>query len=407
MAQQLVGSVKNPQSNLQDERPYRIVLVHPSVGVNWSGGSEIFAIEIAKRLNSYFQVELLSGANCGSFCYPAGGVPRVSAYRAVRHPLIAPLLHRFATHPEIVIEHLTSFLPCAFRCLSNPADLIFPCNDYGGLAMAVFVRALIGTPILFTEHVGLMGGGRSLIRNLRFQPNRLVVFSDTVATFVRTQRPSQPVTVIPNGVDLEKFTPQGGCINFHLPKPIVLCVASLKYNSHKRVELAMQAMRRLPQASLLLCGDGPDRSYFQALGEQLLGSERFAICTFPYERMPEVYRSVDVFTLPSVDEPFGLAYVEAMASGLPVVATDDEMRRYIVGDGGIVCDVTNPETYAAAILEALSDTAWRMRSRQNASRFSWEQVTLLYRDVILETIAQSKKGLLTSRPKKPGFSTRN
>jgi glycosyltransferase involved in cell wall biosynthesis len=390
MKQQLVNSTNDDRITFHNERPYRIVLVHPSAGVNWSGGSEIFAIELARHLRAYFEVELLSGSPCEPFCYSAGGIPRVRAYSLVRHPLLAPLLHRVATHPEILIEHLTSFFPCAIRLLRQPADLIFPCNDYGGLAMAAFVRTLLGTPILFTEHVGLMGGGLSLTRNLRFRPDRLVVFSETVAAFVRSLQPSQLVSVIPNGVDLDRFTPDGACIDFGLAKPIVLCVASLKCNSHKRVELAMQALARLPQASLLLCGDGPDRAYFQALGDELLGPGRFAIRTFSYERMPEVYRSVDAFTLPSIDEPFGLVYVEAMASGLPVVATDDEMRRYIVADGGILCEVTNPDTYATALAAVLSGE-WGVRSRKNAERFSWDVVTLRYRDVILETIQQFKR----------------
>ncbi|MEC4813846.1 MAG: glycosyltransferase [Scytonema sp. PMC 1069.18] len=398
MTQQLSDLMDNSQLKLQGKQPYRVVLVHPSAGVNWSGGSEIFAIELAKRLSAYFEVQLLSGEDCGVFSYPIGGIPRTFASRNLRHPFISSLLHRFATHPEIVIEHLTSFLPCAFHLLQHPADLIFPCNDYGGLAMAACVRALKGTPILFTEHVGLMGGGRSLVRNLRFRPDRLVVFSETVAAFVRSRKPNQSISVIPNGVDLDKFTPDGTRVDFGLPKPVVLCVASLSRNSHKRIELAMHALAHLPQVSFLLCGDGVDRDYFQALGDELIGSERFAIRTFPHAQMPEIYRSADVFTLPSIDEPFGLAYVEAMASGLPVVATDDEMRRYIVGDAGILCDVTHPESYAAAIAEAMR-TKWGMRSRQNALRFSWEQVALSYKNVILETIAPK----LFVKMEKPGF----
>lgn len=282
------------------------------------------------------------------------------------------------------------FLPCAIHLLNKPADLIFPCNDYGGLAMAAFIRAIKGTPILFTEHVGLMGGGKSLTRNLRFHPDKLVVFSEETATFVRSLAANQNVTIIPNGVDVERFTPEGNHIDFGLPKPIVLCVASLKRNSHKRIELAMQAVARLPQASLLLCGDGIDRDYFQAKGDELLGKQRFSIQSFPYERMPEVYRSADVFTLPSIDEPFGLAYVEAMASGLPVVATDDQMRRQIVGDAGRLCDVTNPDIYAAAIGEILTQD-WQVKPRQNALRFSWETIALSYRDLILETIQSRQK----------------
>ncbi|MGB7444912.1 MAG: glycosyltransferase [Coleofasciculaceae cyanobacterium] len=390
MTQQILDSTNDVELITKNEKLYRVTLVHPSAGVNWSGGSEIFAIELARRLSDYFQVELLSGATCTPFCYPSGGIPRTHAYHAVRHPLIAPLLHRFATHPEILVEHLTSFFPCAIHLLRRPADLIFPCNDYGGLAMAAFVRAIKGTPILFTEHVSLMGEGRSLARNLRFQPDQLVVFSEEVVNFARNLRPTQSVSIIPNGVDLERFTPEGNNLDFNLAKPIVLCVASLKRNSNKRVELAIRSVARLSQGSLLLCGDGPDRDYFQSLGEELLGSERFAICTVPYEQMPEVYRSADAFTLPSIDEPFGLAYLEAMACGLPVVATDDEMRRYIVADGGILCDVTDLDCYATALQEVLRGN-WQVPARENAMRFSWDAIAMRYRDLILQTITQSQQ----------------
>lgn len=379
----------------QDKYPYRVVLVHPSAGVNWSGGSEIFAIELANQLSCYFDVELLSGAPYSALCYPAGGIPRTRAYQLVRHPLIASILKPISTHPEILIEHLTSFLPSAFRLLRHPADLIFPCNDYAGLAMAALVRAIRGTPILFTEHLSLMAGGRLLQRNLRFRPDQLVTLSAPVAEFVYRINPTQAVSVIPNGVDLSRFKSEGSQLQLHLPRSIVLCVASLKRGSHKRVELLIDAMKHLPQASLLLCGDGPDRAHFQALGETAIGSKRFAICSVPFDRMPEVYRSADVFTLPSVDEPFGLAYVEAMASGLPVVATDDEMRQSIVGNAGILCDVTDPIAYANALETALYRN-WGNSSQQNASRFSWETLSKQYRDVILEVIARSYKRKLHS-----------
>jgi glycosyltransferase involved in cell wall biosynthesis len=389
MTQQLIDS-NNAQLTPQHERPYKVALVHPSAGVNHSGGSEIVAIELARRLSAYFEVELLSGAPCGSFSHPVKCIPRTFANRVVRHPLVAPLLRGIGTHPEIVVEHLTSFFPCLLRLLSQPADLIFPHNDYGGLAVAVCVRALTGTPILFTEHNSLKANGKCLKRNLRFRPDRLVLLDEATAALAHSLKPTQPISVISNGVNLDRFIANGTSINFGLPRPIALCVASLNRKNHKRVELAIQAVARLPHVSLVVCGDGPDRSYFQALGEQLLGEQRFAIRTFPYEQMPEVYRSVDLFTLPSIDEPFALAYLEAMASGLPVVTTDDEIRRYIVADGGIVCDVTNPDTYAAALAQALKSD-WKMRSRQNALRFNWDTVASSYRDVILETIMQSKK----------------
>ena len=298
MTQQSIVSIDDAQPiNTRDRKPYRVVLIHPNAGVSWCGGSEVFAFELAHRLSAYFEVELLSGAPCGSFSYPAGGISRTYIYHGLRHPLIAPLWKSFTTIPEIHVEHFTNFLPCANRLLRRPADLIFPNNDYGGLAMAACIRALTRTPILYTEHTGLLGEGRLLLRNLRFRPDRLVVFSEKMAAFAHTVRPAQTVSVIPNGVDLDRFTTLGSRIDLSLPRPIVLCVAFMRRHGHKRIELAMEAVARLPQASLLICGDGPDRAYFQALGEQLLGPERFAIRTFSFDRMPEVYRSADAFTL--------------------------------------------------------------------------------------------------------------
>ncbi|MBW4536881.1 MAG: glycosyltransferase [Pleurocapsa minor HA4230-MV1] len=383
-------------NNPDTGKPYKIAIVHPSVGVNWSGGSEIFALELARRLCSYFEVELLSGVPCGDFSRPAGGISRTDAYELVRHPLIAPLWKNHIGHPEIVVEHLTNFFPCALHLLHQKPDLIFPNNDYGGLAMAAFVRALTGIPIMFTEHCGLLADGKCLARNLRFQPDRLVVFNPPTAKFAQTIKSQQAVNIIPNGVDSTRFTPEGSKLDFNLPKPIVLCVAWLNRNSHKRIELAIAAVARLPQASLLLCGDGPDRGYFEELGNKILGSERFTLYYSNYEQMPEVYRSADVFTLPSLNEPFGLAYLEAMASGLPVVATDDEMRRYVIGDGGLLCDVTNPESYADTIAQALNHD-WGNKPRQQASKFNWDTIALNYRDTILDAIAKRGRSPIATR----------
>ena len=388
MVEQIAFTNKTITCKELAKKPIRVVLVHPSVGVIWSGGSEIFTLELARHLNKYFEVELLSGANCESFCRPAGGITRDRAYKLAKHPLIAPWITKLVTYPEFVVEHLTNFIPCASYLLRKPADLIFPCNDYGGLAMAALVRKLKGTPILFTEHAGAINQGKALTRNLRFKPDSLVVFSEDIARVARQAKPKQLVDIIPNGVDTDRFTPEGETIDFGLASPVVLCVASLKRDSHKRVELAIEAMTKVADASLLICGDGIDRDYYQELGDRLLGRSRFAIRSFTYEQMPTVYRSADLFTLPSANEPFGLAYIEAMACNTPVIATDDRMRRYIVRDGGFFCDVTDVHIYSQAIVKALK-LDWGCLPRQNSLRFSWSTIAIRYRNLILKTISQS------------------
>ena len=150
MNQQLAEPQQHNALRTQHQYNYRIAIVHPSAGVNWSGGTENFAIEIAHRLSPYFEIELLAGAPCSPYFHPAGGIPRTQARNIISNPVVNRLLKKFSTHPDIVIEHGTNFLPCATRLLRKPADLIFPLNDYGGLAMASLVRKILGTPIIFT-----------------------------------------------------------------------------------------------------------------------------------------------------------------------------------------------------------------------------------------------------------------
>ena len=370
-------------------RPYRVTVIHPSAGINRSGGAEIMAIEMSRQLGKFFDVELLSGGGCDVKEHRISSIDRSKAYRFVRSSLIGQFLQRWMKHPEIVIEHLSSAIPCLWHLLRHPPDVIYPHNDYGGLAVAKVAQWLTGARIIYTEHNGMIASGNCLRRNLFFQPDRLVVFDQRTADFVKQVRSVQAVNVINNGVDLDRFTPVGDRIDLGLPGPVILCVASLNRSNHKRVELTLEALARVPKASLLLCGDGPDRAYYQSLGMTLLGADRFRIATFTHDEMPLVYRSADLFTLASVNEPFALSYLESLASGLPIVTTHDEIRQYIVGEGGKVCDVTDAATYAKTLQDVLSDPSRRILARETAQRFNWSTIAQKYRDVILETLGVS------------------
>ena len=75
--------------------------------------------------------------------------------------------------------------------------------------------------------------------------------------------------------------------------------------------------------------------------------------------------------------------LEALASGTPVVAPDDDMRRIIVGNAGMLCDVDNTEQYAQALTETLNSD-WQQKPLVQASKFSWQAVALQYKNVIDE-----------------------
>jgi glycosyltransferase involved in cell wall biosynthesis len=102
--------------------------------------------------------------------------------------------------------------------------------------------------------------------------------------------------------------------------------------------------------------------------------------------MPEIYRAADVFTLPSASsESFGNVLVEAMASSLPIVATEDPIRREIVGGAGIFVDPTNTDEYAKSLQRAL-DTKWGDAPRKQAEKFSWDGIANEYEELFKKLI---------------------
>ncbi len=344
---------------------HKITILHSRAGVNWGENSATFSVDLARYLDNYFEVELLSGAPCGSFSRPIKSLPRSK------------------------VGSLTRFFPCLAYLLKHPPDLLLPQDGYSSLLIASCIRAIKGTPILFTEHHGLLNQGKYLKRNLGLQPDRLIALNPMVADYAIRQAPNQLITTIPYGINPTEFCPEGKAIVNNLSQPCIVAVSSLNRDRHQRLELTIQAVSRLKKASLLICGDGTEKNYFQQLGDRLLGAKRFKIKTFAYAQMPQVYRSANVFTCAATQEHSGLKYIEAMACGLPVVATDDAVRRYLIGHGGITCDVTNLDCYAKSLEEMLEKHWYLQQPRQNALRFSWHGIALLYYRAILKTIAES------------------
>lgn len=231
---------------------------------------------------------------------------------------------------------------------------------------------------------GQAGIGRVNIWNtLVVQPDIFVALTDYMAKWVKKWAWNSKLIKIPNGVDLTKFTPFGERVNFDLERPWILSVGALVWYKHH--DRTIEAVSRLQKGSLIIVGSGEEKEKLKRLGEEKLKG-RFKIVTADYDQLPKIYRSVDIFTLPSWKrEAFGIVYLEAMASGLGIVAPNDLARSEIIADGGILTDVSDSEKYAQAIDQALN-LDWKDKAINQAKKFSWDRVAKEYEEVFKRSL---------------------
>ena len=131
----------------------------------------------------------------------------------------------------------------------------------------------------------------------------------------------------------------------------------------KGIDLLTRGMERLRRdagvpAELLLVGQEQSESAaIVARARTRLGGALHVRANLPHRLMPEVYRAADAFALCSPFEPFGIAFIEAMASGVPVLGNRVHPTVSIIGGGGLAADVLSPARTAAALERLLAPDA--------------------------------------------------
>jgi glycosyltransferase involved in cell wall biosynthesis len=122
--------------------------------------------------------------------------------------------------------------------------------------------------------------------------------------------------------------------------------------SGKRVIEAIRAVSTVKDAFLVVAGDGALRTQVDRVAAQLLPG-RFMRNSFPHSEMPELYRSADLFLHTAKCESFGNVYLEALSSGVPIVAHEDQITRWILGDHAVLLDTESEKALSQAIESAL------------------------------------------------------
>ena len=193
--------------------------------------------------------------------------------------------------------------------------------------------------------------------------------------------------LIPNGVDINRFQPgPSSRERFGLPsgKPVVLMVSA--FIESKRVLDGIRAIAEIDDVFLAVAGDGPLRQEARKLADELLPG-RFLQLTLPARDMPDLYRSADAFLHLSLLESFGNVFLEAWASGLPIVAHDSNRLRWILGDEQLLCDTQDRSALVSSLKAALA--AGKSTAPQGIERFTWPAIARQYRDFVAEVLASA------------------
>ncbi len=262
-----------------------------------------------------------------------------------------------------------------FSLLSKKYDLIIPTNGRFQAFVTRIITWVTGGTMVIS---GQSGVGLDDRLNLYSMPDAFVALSTHALHQSKQRNPLVRCTYIPNGVDLNRF----------VVKPIVgnqktkIVLSAGAFTEQKRHELVIEAVSKLKNVKLVVVGGGGDKKLeIKEMGEKLLGKDRFEIIETTNDKMPEIYNKADIFTLASKTyESFGIVLVEALASGLAVVATDDPIRREIVGDAGLFVDPADTDAYAKAIEKALN-TNWGDKPRKQAEKFSWDKIAKQYEEL--------------------------
>jgi len=271
-------------------------------------------------------------------------------------------------------------------------DLLHYPNQFGGAFLPRTVRRVVTvhdlTPLLYPRYHPWRRvlGYRVLLRpSLRAADHIIVPAAATAADLVaRRLAPREKISVIPQGVD-ERFRP-GVCSEavarrYDLPARFVLTVGVLE--PRKNHALLLQAIERLQRRGepigLVIVGR-PGWHWRDPLDDPALAHLRpwvRVLRAVPDQDLVELYNRAEAFAYPSLYEGFGLPILEAMACGVPVVASSSSALPEVAGPAALLADPTDADDFAAQLFAVLRGPALRHRliaaGHERARAYSWRR----------------------------------
>jgi L-malate glycosyltransferase len=230
------------------------------------------------------------------------------------------------------------------------------------------------------DYLGVLGFSGKIIEKMasRISEN-VVAVSNLTKNDLNSLNNHLEVKVISNGIDIQKIN------SVNTSDMISDIIFSGRLVREKKADLLVRAVaiirKEFPDIRVVIVGDGPEKDGLQKLTKQcdVEKNIRFIGFTPGNEELIATMKSSKIFASPSIREGFGMAAIEALACGLPVVTSNarkNAVKELIGATTGIVCAV-NPEVFAEALLEALERRdLMTMDCKNNAQQYDWGRIVM-------------------------------
>jgi glycosyltransferase involved in cell wall biosynthesis len=278
---------------------------------------------------------------------------------------------------------------------------------------ATLVRLLVPRPARRVSSLHVVERRRlplrfAVARWLAGRDDATTAVSDAVAEFAQSRLGVTAPRVVPNGVDLARFAtlPDRAAARAALglgDGPLVGALGRL--DRQKGFDVLLPALVELEGVSLALAGAGPEREALEAQARTLGIADRVRFLGLLDDVRP-LLAACDVFCMPSRWEGFGLALAEAMACGLPCVASRIDSLPEVLGDAGVLVPVEDPRALAQAVDALLADPdgarALGEAARARAQRYAVESMVAGYAAIYAEVAGGGPVPPQGGRPDTPG-----
>lgn len=394
------------------------LLVTGSTFPRWEGDTEPrFILDYAKAMTKYYEVtalvpaapgaeseEMLEGVHVVRFhyfpihkfetlCYPGAIVPRIRE-KKVRGLLV----------PFLLLSQKT-----ALKKYSKKSDIV---HAHWLVPQGIMQSKIQSIPYIVTGHGGDVTSlnfwpVKNLKKRTMERAAAITVVSGALRDYIQEIYPNDKTHILSMGCDTSAFSPEHKREHYFDQQDLKVVLFVGRLAEKKGVTYLIEAMKNVNNALLVIVGGGPLEADLKAQVKQEALEEKVKFLgPKSHEELPELYASADLFAGPSVTakdgdkEGFGLVFLEAMASGTPVVATYSGGIPDVItsGKNGTLVEEKNSAELANAINELLANKELREEYIKNgletSRQFSYEVIAEKYNSILENVLDKEQSSCL-------------